>query len=89
LKQALTAEGNNVEWCGDGRQEPGDGAVLGYAYEQRRVFLVHYHPSLDLCPQPFTGQRPLRYYAAPAWLEAFRSCGPWMAGWHGDPSMGL
>lgn len=40
LKQALTAEGHDVEWCGDWPQDPGDGAVLAYAHEQRRVLLT-------------------------------------------------
>jgi predicted nuclease of predicted toxin-antitoxin system len=40
LKQALTAEGHDVEWCGEWPQDPGDGAVLAYAHEQRRVLLT-------------------------------------------------
>jgi predicted nuclease of predicted toxin-antitoxin system len=40
LKQVLTAEGHDVEWCGDWQKDPGDGAVLAYAHEQQRVLLT-------------------------------------------------
>lgn len=40
LKQALTAAGHDVEWCGEWPQDPGDGTILTFAHEHRRILLT-------------------------------------------------